>query len=44
MQKLLKQPQFLFIALLTLAAGTGFTQVTRRTIPLDAPSEMNPAM
>jgi hypothetical protein len=37
---LMKRHGVLLIAILTLALGTGFTQVTTRTIPLDAPSEM----
>jgi hypothetical protein len=39
-RRLMKQPAALLIAILTLALGTGFTQVMTRTIPLDAPSEM----
>jgi hypothetical protein len=38
--RLLRQPVFILIALLTAALGTGFTQVTTRTIPLDVPSEL----
>ena len=36
--RLMKQPGFILIAVLTL--GTGFTQVMTRTIPLDALNEM----
>jgi hypothetical protein len=37
-----KQPGVLLIAILTLALGAGFTQVTTRTISLDALNEMQP--
>jgi len=39
MQRLLKQLGVLLTAILTLAPGTGFTQVKTGTIPLAAPSE-----
>ncbi|MGH9848799.1 MAG: family 16 glycoside hydrolase [Blastocatellia bacterium] len=39
---LMKQPMFILIAVLTLALGTGFTQVKPTTIPLDDPSELLP--
>jgi hypothetical protein len=34
-RRLVKQPMFVLIAVLTLALSTGFTQVKRTTIPLD---------
>ncbi len=39
---LCKRPGFAWIAVLTLALSTGFTQVKTTTIPLDNPSEMQP--
>lgn len=39
-RRLMKQPGVFLIAILTLALGTGFTQVKITTIPLDAQSEM----
>ncbi len=41
-RRLMKQPMFVLIAVLTLALSTGFTQVKPTTIPLDNPSEMQP--
>ncbi len=40
--RLMKQPGVVLIAILTLALGTGFTQVKPTTIQLDNPSEMQP--
>jgi hypothetical protein len=37
-----KHPGFTWIAVLTLALSTGFTQVKTTTITLDNPSEMQP--
>ncbi len=42
MRRLMKQPMFILIVVLTLALNTGFTQVKITTIPLDNPSEMQP--
>jgi hypothetical protein len=39
-RRLMKQPMFILIAILTLALSVGFTQVKTTTIPLDHPSEM----
>jgi hypothetical protein len=39
-RRLMKQPMFILIAVLTLALSTGFTQVKTTTIPLDNPSEL----
>jgi hypothetical protein len=36
---LMKHPAFILMALSSLAFGAGFTQVTSKTIPLDAPNE-----
>src|SRR5919199_2121371 len=41
-RRLMKQPVFILIAVLTLASGTGFTQVKTTDIPLDNPGEMQP--
>ncbi len=41
-RRLMKQPMFVLIAVLTLALSAGFTQVKTTTIPLDNPSEMQP--
>ncbi len=41
-RRLMKQPIFILIVVLTLALSTGFTQVKTTTIPLDNPSEMQP--
>lgn len=38
--RLIRQPGVLLIAILILALGTGFTQVTTKTIPLDALNDM----
>lgn len=38
-RRLMKQPSFTLIAILWLASANGFTQVTTKTIPLDAPNE-----
>jgi hypothetical protein len=40
--RLMKQPMFILIAVLTLGLSTVFTQVKTTTIPLDNPSEMHP--
>lgn len=40
--RLMEQPSFITLAVLTMALGTGFTQVKTTTIPLDNPSEMQP--
>jgi hypothetical protein len=39
-RRLMKQPLFILIAVLTLGLSTGFRQVKTTTIPLDNPSEM----
>jgi hypothetical protein len=39
-RRLMKQPMFILIAVLTLALSTGFKQVRTTTISLDNPSEM----
>ena len=36
-RRLMKQPMFILIAVLTLALSTGFTQIKTTTIPLDNP-------
>jgi hypothetical protein len=41
-RRLMKQPMFSLIAVLTLALSTGFTQIKPTTIPLDNPSELQP--
>jgi hypothetical protein len=41
-RRLMKQPMFILIAVLTLGLSTGFTQVKTTTIPLDNPSETQP--
>ena len=38
--RLMKQPGFILMTVLTMALGTGFTQVKTTTIRLDNPSEM----
>src|SRR5215467_2722932 len=38
----MKQSMFIFIAVLTPALNTGFTQDKTTTVPLDNPSEMQP--
>jgi hypothetical protein len=40
--RLMKQPAFILIAVLTMASSTGFTQVKTTAIPLDNPSDMQP--
>jgi hypothetical protein len=41
-RRLMKQPMYILIAVLTMAFSTGFKQVKTTTIPLDNPSEMQP--
>ena len=41
-RRLMKQPMFSLIAVLTLSLSTGFTQVKPTTIPLDNLNEMQP--
>ncbi len=41
-RRLMKQPLFILIAVLTLALSTGFKQVNTTTIPLDNLNEMQP--
>ncbi|HZS05586.1 MAG TPA: family 16 glycoside hydrolase [Blastocatellia bacterium] len=41
-RRLMKQPMFILIAVLTPALSTGFTQVRPATIPLDNPDELQP--
>ena len=40
--RLMKQPGFILMTVLTMALGTGFTQVKTTAIRLDNPSEMQP--
>jgi len=40
--RLMKQPGFILMTVLTMVLGTGFTQVKTTTIRLDNPSEMQP--
>jgi hypothetical protein len=40
--RLMKQPGFILMTVLTIVLATGFTQVKTTTIRLDNPSEMQP--